>query len=365
LICFTRSAVALRVRIALLHAIAVDEGEGSIPTNAEPLLKLRGLRVFVAGHKGMVGSAIIRRLGSEDCELLVVDRRDVDLTNQLATETYMSDRRPDVVMVAAARVGGILANSTLPAEFLSQNLAIAQNVIGAAHRSGVRKLLFLGSSCIYPRHAPQPMNEQSLLAGPFEPTNEWYAIAKIAGIKLCQAYRRQYGADFISLMPANLYGPGDNYHPEHSHVPAALIRRMHEAKLAGAASVTVWGTGSPMREFLYVEDLADACIFAIKHYSDEGFLNVGTGKEISIADFARLVGDVVGYGGTMLFDSSKPDGMPRKLLDVSKLSALGWRARTGLRSGLETTYADFVANAGHFRGSTSGGISGARAAAAH
>jgi GDP-L-fucose synthase len=308
----------------------------------QPLLDLKQCRVFVAGHNGMVGSALVRRLAGEKCEILTVDRGTLDLTRQSDTERHVARLKPDVVVVAAARVGGILANSQFPVEFLADNLAIAHNLIAASHASGVRKLLFLGSSCIYPRLAPQPMTEETLLTGPLEPTNEWYAIAKIAGVKLCQAYRRQYGSDFIALMPTNLYGPGDNYHPAFSHVPAALIGRMHEAKNSGAATVAIWGTGRPVREFLFVDDPADACVFALKHYSAEGILNVGTGQGISIGDFARLVAETVGYRGTFEFDSSKPDGSPRKLLDTSRLAALGWRAKTALSDGLARTYADFL-----------------------
>jgi GDP-L-fucose synthase len=313
---------------------------------SDAIFELKGRRVFIAGHTGMVGSALVRRLASEDCETLTAPRRVVDLSRQAETERFVADRRPDVVVVAAARVGGILANSSFPANFLGENLAIALNVIGAAHKSGVGKLLFLGSSCIYPREAPQPMTEDALLTGPLEPTNQWYAVAKIAGLKLAEAYRRQHGDDFISLMPTNLYGPGDNYHPEHSHVPAALIRRMHEAKLAGSPSVTIWGSGKPRREFLYVDDLADACVFALEHYSDAGFLNVGTGTDLSIAEFARLVADVVGYRGELRYDLTRPDGTPQKLLDVSKLAALGWRATTDLRTGLAAAYADFCSTGG-------------------
>ncbi|HYS48828.1 MAG TPA: GDP-L-fucose synthase [Xanthobacteraceae bacterium] len=306
------------------------------------LFELYGRRVHVAGHKGMVGSAIVRRLAGEGCEILVADHASLDLADQGATEQWLARNKPDAIFHAAARVGGIHANSTYPAEFIADNLAVALNVIRGAHAAGVKKLMFLGSSCIYPRLAPQPMSEDLLLTGPLEPTNEWYAVAKIAGIKLCQAYRRQFGADFISVMPTNLYGPGDNYHPEDSHVPAALIRRFHAAKAAAAPSVVVWGTGAPRREFLAVDDLADACVFVMKHYSGDGFLNIGTGADVTIADFARMVAEVVGYAGTIAFDTARPDGAPQKLLDVSRLDALGWRARTPLRDGLAAAYADFL-----------------------
>jgi GDP-L-fucose synthase len=305
------------------------------------LFDLAGKRVYVAGHTGMAGSAIARRLGREGCEILAAGHALLDLADQRQTEQWLARERPDAVFLAAGRVGGIGANSTYPAAFIAENLAIALNVIRAAHATGVKKLLFLGSSCIYPKYAAQPMGEDQLLTGPLEPTNEWYAVAKIAGIKLCQAYRRQHGADFISVMPTNLYGPGDNYHPEDSHVPAALIRRFHEAKLARAPNVQVWGTGTPRREFLAADDLADACVFVMKHYSGDDFLNVGTGEDITIADFARVVAEVVGYEGALVFDASRPDGTPRKLLDVAKLSGLGWRAQTPLRDGLAAAYADF------------------------
>jgi GDP-L-fucose synthase len=254
----------------------------------------------------------------------------------------MGRTRPQAVFVAAATVGGIVANDTRPVDFLCDNLAIETNVIATAHRVGVGKLLFLSSSCAYPRLAPQPMTEDALLTGPLEPTNQWYAVAKIAGMKLVEAYRRQYGADFISVMPTNLYGPGDNYHPEHSHVPAALIRRFHEAKVKALPEVVVWGTGRPRREFLAVDDLADACVFLMKNYSGEQALNVGTGSDVSIAEFAGLVAEVVGYRGTIAFDPARPDGAPQKLLDVSRLTALGWRARTVLRDGLKDAYGDFL-----------------------
>ncbi len=273
----------------------------------------------------------------------------LDLMNQAATMAWMEANRPQVVIIAAAKVGGINANNTLPAEFLYNNLMIETNLIHAAHRTGVEKLLFLASSCIYPRQAPQPIPEDALLTGPLEPTNEWYAIAKIAGIKLCQAYRRQYGDDFIAAIPTNLYGPGDNFHPEHSHVPAALMRRFHEAKLSGAPEIVVWGTGTPLREFMYVDDMADACVFLLKSYSEESPINIGSGEEISIADFARAVQATVGYEGALVFDRSKPDGMPRKLADSSRLKALGWHKVTPLADGLARTYAWFTSHPADIR----------------
>ncbi|MGV7217054.1 GDP-L-fucose synthase family protein [Bradyrhizobium sp. UFLA05-112] len=303
---------------------------------------LSGKRVFVAGHRGMVGSAAVRRLASENCIVLTADRRELDLTKEEPTLRWFEANRPDAVIHAAAKVGGIAANNNFPVDFLCDNLALELNVIRASHAVGVRRLLFLGSSCIYPKHAKQPISEDELLTGPLEPTNEWYAIAKIAGLKMCQAYRRQYGDDFISAMPTNLYGPGDNYHPDHSHVPAALIRRFHEAKLANAATVTVWGTGTPLREFLNVNDFADACVFLLKQYSSDTPINIGSGDELSIADFAATVADVVGYQGKLVFDTSKPDGTPRKLLDSSRIRALGWRPNIALRSGLAAAYADFL-----------------------
>ena len=302
---------------------------------------LTGKRVFVAGERGMVGAAITRRLARENCETLHAPRATLDLRNQAQTEQWMLANRPQVVFMAAAKVGGIVANNTLRAEFIYDNLAIATNAIHAAYRAGVEKLMFLGSTCIYPRLAPQPMSEDTLLTGPLESTNEPYAIAKIAGVKLAEAYRDQYGADFISVMPTNLYGPGDNYHPEHSHVAAALIRRFHEAKASGAAEVTVWGTGTPRREFLFVEDLADACIFLMKHYSDRAIINVGTGSDVTIAELARMIAEVVGYEGRIVQDPTRPDGTPRKLVDVRRLEKLGWRSRTPLASGLKLAYQDF------------------------
>jgi GDP-L-fucose synthase len=314
------------------------------------LFDLKGKRVWVAGHTGMAGSAIVRRLACEQCQIVTADRQGLDLTQQAAVERWLAKERPDAVFLAAGHVGGIHANHSYPADFLADNLAIALNVLRAAHELEVKKLLFLGSSCIFPRDAVQPMTEDMLLTGPLEPTNEWYAVAKIAGIKLAQAYRRQFGDDFISVMPSNLYGPGDNYHPEHSHVPAALIRRFHEAKVAGSRQAVVWGSGKPYREFLAVDDLADACVFVMKHYSGEDFLNVGTGQEVSIAEFAGLVAEVAGFAGELVFDTARPDGAPRKLLDVSKLAALGWRANTPLRQGLAAAYADFLAGGGRRRG---------------
>ena len=308
--------------------------------------ELRGRRVFVAGHRGMVGAAIARRLAVESCEVLTADRARLDLTRQSAVEAWFSDNKPDAVFLAAAKVGGIHANNAYPADFIVDNLQIELNVLRGAFAAQVKKLLFLGSSCIYPKLAPQPMTEDMLLSGPLEPTNQWYAVAKIAGIKLAEAYRRQHGVDFVSVMPTNLYGPGDNYHPQDSHVPAALIRRFHEAKVARSPGVTVWGTGTPRREFLAVDDLADACVFVMKNYSDDAFVNVGTGEDVTIADFARLVAEVVGYTGALSFDTSRPDGAPQKLLDVSKLSAVGWRAQTPLRAGLAAAYADFLASGG-------------------
>jgi GDP-L-fucose synthase len=303
-------------------------------------------RVFVAGHRGLAGSAIVRRLESENCEVMTADRRTVDLTDQRATERWMERERPDAIFLAAGLVGGIHANNTYPADFIANNLAIALNVIRSAHATGVKKLLALGSSCIYPKYAEQPMREDMLLTGPLEPTNEWYAVAKIAAIKLCEAYRRQHGDDFISVMPTNLYGPNDNYHPLNSHVPAALIRRFHEAKLNNTPVVTVWGSGKPRREFLASDDAADACVFVMKHYSDMEFLNVGTGTDVMIGEFAHLVAKTVGYGGKIEYDTSRPDGPPQKLLDVSKLKKLGWSPNIPLSEGLALAYQDFLTTGG-------------------
>ena len=312
--------------------------------NGAPVVfELRGKRVFVTGHTGMVGAAIMRRLEREDCDIVLASRRDLDLRQSDAVDHFMSQTKPDAIFVAAGKVGGIRANSAYPADFIVDNLAIALNTIRAAHRCKVKKLVYLGSSCIYPRLAPQPMSPDLLLTGSLEPTNQWYAIAKIAGIKLCEAYRLQHGSDFVSVMPTNLYGPGDNYHPDDSHVPAALLRRFYEAKINNIQSVLVWGTGRPRREFLAVDDLADACIFVMQRYSASELVNIGTGEDLTIADFACLVADVVGYQGKIEFDNSRPDGAPRKLLDVSHINSLGWRATTPLREGLERMYADFRA----------------------
>lgn len=300
-------------------------------------------RVYVAGHRGLVGSAVVRALVQAGYRhILTRTHAELDLTDRAAVNRLFTAERPEAVIVAAAKVGGILANSTYPADFIRENLAIALNTIDAAHRAGAQKLLFLGSSCIYPKLAPQPLREDSLLTGPLEPTNEPYAVAKIAGIELCRSYNRQYGTDFVSLMPTNLYGPGDNFDLETSHVLPALLRKFHEAKGAGAPSVTVWGTGTPRREFLHVDDLADACRFVLEHVSTKGdgpdLLNVGTGEDLTIRELAETIRDVVGYRGEIVFDPSKPDGTPRKLLDVSRLQALGWRARVPLRDGLAFTY---------------------------
>jgi GDP-L-fucose synthase len=306
---------------------------------------LRGKRVWVAGHRGMAGSAIVRRLAAENCEVLSVGRDEVDLRRQDQVEKWLKQRKPQAVFLAAAKVGGIFANDTQPAEFLYDNLAIEANVIHGAWQAGVEKLLFLSSSCVYPRLAPQPMTEEALLTGALEPTNQWYAVAKIAGMKLCQAYRRQYGCDFIAAMPTNLYGQGDNYDPQSSHVAAAMQVKVHAAKRAQARSIEIWGSGTPKREFLHVDDLADALVFLMKHYSGEMHLNVGTGSDISIRELAELVGKVAGWQGEFRFDTSKPDGMPRKVMDVSRLRALGWSARTPLEEGFRKAYDWYAANA--------------------
>ncbi len=307
---------------------------------------LRAKRVWIAGHRGMVGSAVVRRLANEHCEILTVDRASVDLTRQADVEHWMADNKPDVVVLAAAKVGGILANDSRPAEFIHDNLVIETNIIHASHIVGVKKLLFLGSSCVYPKMCPQPIREEYLLTGPLEPTNEWYAIAKIAGIKLCQAYRRQYGCDFISAMPTNLYGPGDNFDLSTSHVLPALLMKAHRAKLTQASNLELWGTGSPRREFLHVDDLADALVFLLKHYNAPEPINVGVGSDLPIRELAELIMRIVGYGGTLKLDQSKPDGTPRKLLDVSRLTALGWTASTPLEAGIRLTYDWLQAQAG-------------------
>ena len=301
--------------------------------------------IFVAGHRGLVGSAIVRRLRASGFRNLVLrDRDELNLTRQATVESFFAEARPEYVFFAAAKVGGILANDTYPAEFLQDNLVIQTNIIDAAYRNGTRKLLFLGSSCIYPKHAPQPMPEDCLLTGPLEPTNEWYAIAKIAGLKMCQAYRKQYGFNAISAMPTNLYGPGDNFSLKTSHVLPALLRKVHEAKEARASEVEVWGTGKPRREFLHVDDLADACLFLMRNYDGDGWVNVGWGRDETIAELADTIRRVVGFTGSLRFDSSKPDGTPRKLLDTTRLAALGWAPKIGLEAGIRSTYEWFLNN---------------------
>lgn len=294
--------------------------------------------IFVAGHKGLVGSAIVRRLARDGIEAVTAGREELDLANQQAVNAWFAANPVEQVYLAAARVGGIHANDTYPADFLYENLVLQTNVIHAAWRHGVQKLLFLGSSCIYPRLAPQPMPEDSLLTGPLEQTNEWYAIAKIAGIKMCQAYRRQHGFDAIAAMPTNLYGPGDNFDLENSHVLPALLRKFHEARLSGASAVPVWGSGNPRREFLHVDDLADACVFLMENYSSADIVNIGWGMDISVGELAELIRETVGYKGAIEFDASKPDGTPRKLLDTSRLTALGWQPSIGLADGIRSTY---------------------------
>ncbi len=295
-------------------------------------------RIFIAGHKGLVGSAIVRRLQADGVEAVVAGRDEMDLCDQAQVDAWFATNDIDQVYLAAAKVGGIHANDIYPAEFLRDNLAIQTNVIHSAWKHGVDKLLFLGSSCIYPRLAPQPMPEDSLLTGPLEETNEWYAIAKIAGIKMCQAYRKQYGFNAISAMPTNLYGPGDNFNLQNSHVLPALMRKFHEAKESGAQSVQVWGSGSPKREFLHVDDLADACVFLMQHFSEAEIVNIGWGKDISITELASLMKEIVGYSGSIEFDASKPDGTPRKLLDTTRLTSLGWQPSTQLADGIASTY---------------------------
>lgn len=305
---------------------------------------LTGKRIFVAGHKGMVGSAVVRRLAREGCEVITADRGQADLLRQAEVERFMADARPDAVVMAAARVGGILANDTYPAEFLYNNLMIEANITAAAHAAGVNRMLFLGSSCIYPKFADQPIDEEALLTGPLEPTNEWYAVAKIAGIKLVQAYRRQYGRDYISAMPTNLYGPGDNFDLNTSHVLPALIRKVHEAKVCGDRAITIWGTGTPRREFLHADDCADALVFLLKSYSGELHINVGSGTDVTILELAQLICRIVGFTGAIEHDLSKPDGTPRKLMSAARLSAMGWTPSISLEDGIAATYQWFLEN---------------------
>jgi GDP-L-fucose synthase len=313
--------------------------------STEIVFPLAGKRVWVAGHNGMVGSAIVRRLARENCEILIADRKSVDLKDQAATRAWVQDARPDAIFLAAAKVGGILANDTLPADFLYDNLMIEANVIEAAHRAKTSKLLFLGSSCIYPKFAPQPIPEDALLTGALEPTNEWYAVAKIAGIKLCQAYRRQHGRDFISAMPTNLYGPGDNFDLNSSHVIPALMRKAYEAKQRGDADIVMWGSGSPRREFLHVDDCADACVHLMKAYSGESQVNVGSGEDLTILELTKLVCDVVGFTGAIRHDLSKPDGTPRKLMSADKIRALGWTPKIALPEGLASSFRWYLEHA--------------------
>ena len=320
----------------------------------DPVFPLDGKRVFVAGHQGMVGSAIVRALDRRDCEVLAAPRPDLDLRRPAEVEDWLHAARPDAVFLAAARVGGILANHRRPAEFLHDNLAIAAAVIEGARRTGVGKLMFLGSSCIYPRAAPQPIPEEALLTGALEPTNEWYAVAKIAGVKLCQAYRHQHGCDFISLMPTNLYGPGDDFDLDGSHVVPALMRRMHEARDRGGEEVAVWGSGTPRREFLHVDDLAEACLFLMERYTGEEPVNVGTGRDLTISALADAIRGAVGFRGRLVYDRSKPDGAPRKLLDITRASRLGWRARIDLPTGLASTYRWFLEQGDSVRGVRAG-----------
>jgi len=329
-----------------------EPGGASGPSPDGPAFDLkRDTRIYLAGHRGLVGSAIHRRLRRDGfTTVLTRTSAELDLRDQAAVDAFFEAERPEVVILAAAKVGGILANDTYPAEFLHDNLRIAVNVIDAAHRSGTRKLLNLGSSCIYPKLAPQPLKEEYLLTGPLEPTNRAYAVAKIAAIEMCDAYRRQYGADFISAMPTNLYGPHDNYDLATSHVLPALIRKTHEAKVNGSPTIPVWGSGTPKREFLHTDDLADACLFLLRHVSRPGPINVGTGTDVTIRDLAETIQDVVGYEGNLVFDTSKPDGTPRKLMDVSLLESLGWKARIGLREGIEDAYAWYRDNAATARG---------------
>lgn len=309
---------------------------------SKEIVSFNNQRVWVVGHRGMVGSALVRRLKNESCEILTVDRSMLDLRDQTKTFAWMAENKPDLIFLAAATVGGIYANESRPAEFIYDNLAIASNIIHAAWKTEVRKLLFLGSSCIYPKFSKQPISEAELLTGALEPTNEWYAIAKIAGLKLCQAYRKQYGCDFISAMPTNLYGPGDNYHPEYSHVLPALLRKAHMAKINQDPDLVIWGSGKPRREFLYVEDLADGLVFLMKHYSEEMPINVGVGEDVTIKELCELIAGVVGFKGNFAFDASKPDGTPQKLLNIDKIMNLGWKAKVSLDEGLKATYKCFL-----------------------
>lgn len=310
---------------------------------------LSGKKIWVAGHRGMVGSAVVRRLAWEECQIITAGRDELDLVDQHAVHDWMSRTRPDVIVLAAAKVGGIKANNDLPVDFLYENLMIEANIIHAAHAADVERLLFLGSSCIYPRLAPQPIPEDALLTGPLEPTNEWYAIAKIAGIKLVQAYRKQHGRDWISAMPTNLYGPGDNYDLNSSHVLPALLRKFHEAKVAGAKEVIVWGSGTPLREFLHSDDLADALVFLLKNYSGYEHVNVGSGAEVTIRELAETIAEVLGYKAKLMFDAAKPDGTPRKLMDSSMLHSMGWRRIRGLKEGVANAYSHFLEQAQFYK----------------
>lgn len=308
------------------------------------MFALAGKKIWVAGHRGMVGSAIVRRLDQENCDIITADRNRLDLADQAAVRTWVAHEKPDAIVVAAAKVGGILANSQYPADFLYENLVLETNIIEAAHRADVNRLLFLGSSCIYPKFASQPIDENALLTGPLEPTNLWYAIAKIAGIKLCEAYRLQHGRDYISAMPTNLYGIGDNFDLQSSHVLPALIRKAHDAKIAGHENIEIWGSGTPLREFMHADDCADACVFLLEHYSDALHMNIGYGEDITISDLARLICKIVGFKGELLFDSSKPDGTPKKLMDSSRINALGWKPKIGLEAGITSTYEYYLQN---------------------
>ena len=312
--------------------------------SAHKTYSLKGKKVWVAGHRGMAGSAIVRRLATEGCEILTVSRQEVDLRRQADVENWISYNKPHAIFLAAATVGGILANSTQPADFIYDNLSIETNIIHGAWKASVEKLLFLGSSCIYPHDAEQPLKEEALLTGPLEPTNEWYAVAKIAGIKLCQAYRKQYGCDFISAMPTNLVGPGDNYDLRTGHVAAALQMKIHQAKTTGIQTVEIWGTGKPLREFLFVDDLADALVFMMKHYSGDIHLNVGSGSEVSIKELAELIALQASWRGTLSFNTAMPDGMPRKVMDVSRLTSLGWKAKTTLPAAIQIAYESYAAS---------------------